>query len=441
MNSYYSSSRMTNQKYRKNNNSRNIKYNSINYDVNLISVTIKKIMENIIKNKKNITFQFSSSIEKEYNIHPFLYYTFLNETNSKYYKNTIQSTLYRYQKKLDNQIYEKWHNDLSHKGPIYFKENDFSLMRFIPKGNHGYIFIHKDFGNNMVYLSKKFVSELIRKNNYYDIKKYIFVIPLSNDNQLLKLGSSTMGTIFYVNQINERTKGLIYFVIEDIIYYQSYHMHNVNIGKRINIINSYLFDINKSIINKKNIFINTKLLEKENVFTVYQNNKSYDNLIIENNKYYNQVYSIQYSDPKKNYWITIINNDFNKIVDIYSIYETMRTREDYFYIHAELNEDCYSIYKKKNSKMNITNENVNDELLHKEYICKGKLLVNKLRDSIILNNEFRCIKENENLDLLEMSDDEDEFEMNNIYDKTKNNILIKHKCRFNNKYRLWELSN
>lgn len=55
-----------------------------------------------------------------------------------------------------------------------------------------------------------------------------------------------------------------------------------------------------------------------------------------------------------------------------------------------------------------------------------------------MNNLFRTIKENKNLDLLEESDDEDEFENEKVdkfvfLDKSYNMT-----CIYNNKFKKWE---
>jgi hypothetical protein len=59
------------------------------------------------------------------------------------------------------------------------------------------------------------------------------------------------------------------------------------------------------------------------------------------------------------------------------------------------------------------------------------------KTSVMMNKLFRIIKENDNLDALEESDDEDEFENNNydkfVYlDKTINMV-----CTFTHKFKKW----
>ena len=60
------------------------------------------------------------------------------------------------------------------------------------------------------------------------------------------------------------------------------------------------------------------------------------------------------------------------------------------------------------------------------------------KTSVFMNSLFRKIKENDNLDLLEESDDEEEFE--NISPDKFVNLSTTHimKCVYNKKYKLWK---
>jgi hypothetical protein len=60
------------------------------------------------------------------------------------------------------------------------------------------------------------------------------------------------------------------------------------------------------------------------------------------------------------------------------------------------------------------------------------------KKSILMNTLFRNIKENYNLDLLEESDEEDDFENINIdkYVDVKKEIYMK--CKYNMKFKKWE---
>ena len=54
-----------------------------------------------------------------------------------------------------------------------------------------------------------------------------------------------------------------------------------------------------------------------------------------------------------------------------------------------------------------------------------------------MNSYYRDIKENKNLDYLEESDDEEEFNNNSISKYTNLDKLIIFKCKFNKKFKKW----
>ena len=55
----------------------------------------------------------------------------------------------------------------------------------------------------------------------------------------------------------------------------------------------------------------------------------------------------------------------------------------------------------------------------------------------MMNKLFRIIKENDNLDALEESDDEEEFENENIDKFVRLDKSYKMVCRFNHKFKKW----
>ena len=72
-----------------------------------------------------------------------------------------------------------------------------------------------------------------------------------------------------------------------------------------------------------------------------------------------------------------------------------------------------------------------------KYISHGYALITSYKQSVYMNNIFRIIKENKNLDYLEESDDEEEFEnidINKFIDVDKKVIF---RCVYNIKYKLW----
>jgi hypothetical protein len=92
-----------------------------------------------------------------------------------------------------------------------------------------------------------------------------------------------------------------------------------------------------------------------------------------------------------------------------------------FKVKADIQNDIYHLYCMENNKEMFYNV---------AYIPDYKT-------SVMMNKLFRNIKENDNLDLLEESDDEEEFQNENIdrfVDMNKTLLMI---CKFNHKFKKW----
>ena len=90
-----------------------------------------------------------------------------------------------------------------------------------------------------------------------------------------------------------------------------------------------------------------------------------------------------------------------------------------FNVKANINFDIYHLY--------IQNNHYYSNALIPDY-----------KTSVMMNKLFRIIKENENLDLLEESDSEDEFENINIDKYVNLDKILKFKCVFNPLLKKWQ---
>lgn len=88
-----------------------------------------------------------------------------------------------------------------------------------------------------------------------------------------------------------------------------------------------------------------------------------------------------------------------------------------FTIQAEEKQDIYKLY---NSDF------------------EGYAHIPRYETSVMMNKLFRKIKENENLDALEESDDEDEFENVSSSKYVNLDVLYQFKCKWNPRFKLWE---
>ena len=115
--------------------------------------------------------------------------------------------------------------------------------------------------------------------------------------------------------------------------------------------------------------------------------------------------------------ITKLNNKKN---DKFKDRQKDRPKEKTFTIKADIQNDIYNLY-----------DVVSNELVDIAYIPDYKT-------SVIMNSLFRNIKENINLDALEESDDEDEFQNNDDDQYVSLDTSYKMKCVFNHKFKKWQ---
>lgn len=182
--------------------------------------------------------------------------------------------------------------------------------------------------------------------------------------------TSGKGTIMYGTIFN--VKKTRFFNIEDIFYFK---------GNNLQENNQY-----------------TRLLTLKTVFTTYIKQKSYT------------INDIIFGMPiieknRKDLETKITNLPY----DIYCIQHRMlfkqtpflnekinlkQTIQAIFLVRPEIESDVYSLYCKDKEK----------------YIYHNIACINDYKTSVFMNSLFRSIKENDNLDMLEESDDEEEFE-------------------------------
>lgn len=100
-----------------------------------------------------------------------------------------------------------------------------------------------------------------------------------------------------------------------------------------------------------------------------------------------------------------------------------------FYIKPDLQNDIYYLYDTK--AFTLTS------LEGSSIISNNLAHIPDYKTSVLMNKLFRNIKENRNLDALEESDDEEEFENIQIDKFVDLNKVLKMRCNFNYKFQAW----
>lgn len=209
---------------------------------------------------------------------------------------------------------------------------------------------------------------------------------------------SGKGTIIYGTQFNH--ENLTLFSTEDIFYFKGDNLTSYDLCEKLynldELFNNY---IKQYFHNKNNIIIGLPVMKS-----------SRKDLINEIEKINYSIYAIQLRYYK--------GNDFF-LNERYTDQIYKRT----FHIKADITDDIYSLYVLDSKKQTL--------ILH------GTAIIPDYKTSVLMNRLFRRIKENENIDLIEESEDEDEFE--NI-SSTKYIKDIEHamECVYMVKYKRWK---
>ena len=200
----------------------------------------------------------------------------------------------------------------------------------------------------------------------------------------LSLGTIICGTKFML-------KNQLFFTMEDIFYFKGKQIYdNFKIKKK------YLNDVLMSIHNDSTFIIFG--------FPVY--NVNYKILINMIKNIYYPIYSIQYRNLIK---------DMPYLTK--QIKQEKKEKRAIFSISPDLRQDIYRLNCKNNEFYSYAH-------------------IPNLKTSIFMNDMFRKIKENKDIDLIEESEDENDFEITGETKYVKN-IHIHIECKYSEKFKMW----
>ena len=207
-----------------------------------------------------------------------------------------------------------------------------------------------------------------------------------------------LGTIFYGTLIRVDNKSI--FSIETIHCYKGKNIENRNEYDKLSIIQTILSkELKQCYLTNKGICMGLPIIETD-----------FENAIKNAKNLPYKIYSIQNRTYKS------IHNNYNSV--LYKDYE-INTITKIFAIKPDIQNDVYHLYVKNDYGALIEHDIA---------------YIPDYNTSVMMNKIFRKIKENQNLDALEESDDEDEFE-NMAEDKyVYLNKCVNMNCSFNSKF-------
>tara|TARA_Y100001970_G_scaffold265188_2_gene352519 strand:+ start:1552 stop:2508 length:957 start_codon:yes stop_codon:yes gene_type:complete len=233
--------------------------------------------------------------------------------------------------------------------------------------------------------NKRYVQDVMVYNCCFDKKLTIYN------------GTIVYGTIFIAKNIR-------FFSVEDVFYYKGKNVSNEYTSNKWKILKSLINNYTKPQYYSKNDIIFG--------LPIYETKKELISSHLVN--LYYQAYAVQHrilnnSNHKQRYY-------YNESINIERKYEAV------FNVKARINDDMYDLFAEHENKM----------------VNIGIAYISNYNTSVFMNSIFRTIKENENLDALEESDDEEEFE-NISPDKFVNlKKECKIKCEYMINFKMWK---
>lgn len=210
----------------------------------------------------------------------------------------------------------------------------------------------------------------------------------------LSLGTILYGTLFTHNGAN-------FYSIENIHYYKGNDIDRLNEMKKLDLIkNMFKSDIKQLAYTNQSVIFSLPIICE-----------SYNNAMNMISSLPYAVYSIQFRSMK---------NTNNKFLNY--IVKEKKKIEATFEVTPDIQNDIYNLFCK--DRGDIVNHNI---------AC-----IPDYKTSVMMNKIFRNIKENINLDALEESDDEEEFENVSEDKYLKVNKRVYMTCSYNRKFRKWQ---
>ena len=240
---------------------------------------------------------------------------------------------------------------------------------------------------------------------------------------------------------NSKTQGMN-FIIEDIYYYAGIPLRKSNFRERWDFIYQFISKNSDFLINKNGISISLPFIWENKVDGEFECSPILPTFVSENTGYI--IHHIQYRCfldimPYLNILVTrkvnlaqVVKSQPVKQSIVLPVFETESFVCDYsrpqyryptvFQVSADLQYDIYHLFAfGKNGKP----------------VYYGVAGIPNFKTSIFMNSIFRKIKENENLDAIEESDDEDDFQdiaEDKFVDLNKIELM---ECVFHTKFKKW----
>lgn len=282
----------------------------------------------------------------------------------------------------------------------YKKVSNYRLILAIPQGNKCFIWFTKM--NNIYVALLIYITDI--KNGRYNFSN---IYKLDN-----KFNNELYGTILYGCSFTLNEK--LYFSFEDIFYYKKTNVSSYIFLDKLTIINDILTNYIYKFNNENSIIIGIPLMNTNynNINIMIQQHISYQ---IRELKYITESQDEYYVKYKKNTFSQRHQNQYQNQYQNQNQNQEKKQQINIFKVISGTKTDIYELY--------FYNKQLN------EYKYHSVALIPNYKSSIMMNKLFHGLKNYENLDYLEDSDDE--------FDAPLENNSKMMECIFNSKFKKW----
>ena len=317
--------------------------------------------------------------------------------------------------------------ELSYETMTHKKVYDADFLVAIPEGNKYFAWFYTFHNKPVCYL-----METTSKKQILSIQMIYMNNNSNNTNNFKNLNNGT-GTIFYGTLIHHKNKKLIF--IEDIFYYKGNYL-NQNTQQKLELLNEifksealYQLPLDQVPLENNKLHFGLPLLSTNfNELLGKIESLPYPIQHIQY-RYYaknsrTRIFCLKYMKPSRHFFQNNQHSQNNK--NNHPVKNKSSTSQCLFKVKADIQTDIYKLYCTSKN----TGINGGDYFYDNAYIPDYKT-------SVMMNQIFRKIKENANLDAIEESDSEDEFESEKIDKFVDLNKEVNMTCVYHYKFKRW----
>lgn len=253
------------------------------------------------------------------------------------------------------------------------------VFMLIPKGQKSFVWFTNNGIQNITYLLKTDM-----RGNIIDYEE----LTLMFDDELA-IGTIIYGTIFHIDKRR-------FFVCENIFYYKGENVCFFDLKSKLNYLTELFSSKYRQIVLSNDMIMLGMCILKSDFECAYN----------EMNSLTYPIYAIR-------------SFKYNSGNSLGNFLIKNRTIDAVFNVTSSLESDIYYLYGEDDSEGRLAN-------------------ISSYKTSILMNSLFRNIRENRNLDYIEESEDEDDFQETSKGKHVNLDLVIKMRCIYNTKFKKWE---